>query len=183
MIILDTKKSVVKETGKFLGECTNNFAEYSALSLALSAAKKLGGTELSIFSDSELLVRQFNGDYKIKKPELRAFMPKILKQASFFRRVALAHIPRELNSHADKLVNRVLNRGLACTPPSEASYPQARKQPGERRSAQLTLPLSRCPRHSARPRNGSGPVAAQDNRRHRLPVPDKSLDAGLTAAS
>lgn len=147
--ISDIKKSVLKETGKFLGECTNNFAEYSALSLALSAAKNLGGTELSIFSDSELLVRQFNGEYKIKKPELRAFMPKILKQVSFFRRVTLAHIPRELNSHTDKLVNRILNRGLACTPDTVPS-PQAQKQPGERHSTQLILPLSRCPRHSAK---------------------------------
>ncbi len=145
MFISDTKKSVVKETGKFLGECTNNFAEYSALLVALSAAKKLGGTELSIFSDSELLVRQFNGEYKIKKPELRAFMSKILRQVLFFRRVELTHIPRELNSHTDKLVNRILNRGLAGT-----SYPQARKRPEEHHSVQPTLPLSRCPRHSAR---------------------------------
>lgn len=137
VFISDTKKSVVKETGKFLGNCTNNFAEYSALLLALSAAKKLGGTELSIFSDSELLVRQFNGEYKIRKPELRAFMSKIVRQVLFFRHVALAHIPRELNSHADKLVNRILNRGLAGT--AGASYPQARKRPEEHHSTQPTL--------------------------------------------
>lgn len=112
VVILDTKKAVLKDTGNFLGSCTNNFAEYSALSLALSEAKKLGGTELSIFSDSELVVKQFNGLYRIKNAGLADFMAKIRKQVSHFKRVTLTHIPRELNSQADKTANRILDEGL-----------------------------------------------------------------------
>ncbi len=108
-VIFDDAGSVIKEAGKFLGTCTNNFAEYSAFWLALDAAQKIGASEVSLFSDSELLVKQFNGIYKIKKPELAEFMLKIKSRASFFNRLCVAHIPREINTLADKLANKILD--------------------------------------------------------------------------
>ncbi|MFH1619776.1 MAG: ribonuclease HI family protein [bacterium] len=111
VVIMDTHGAVIAETGKFLGSCTNNFAEYSAFSLAFSLAKKAGGTELQIFSDSELLVRQFNGIYRIKNPNLASFMAEIRKKTSSFKAVTLGHIPRELNARADMQANIALDRG------------------------------------------------------------------------
>lgn len=110
VVLFDVKGEIVMEEGRYLGKCTNNFAEYNGLILALSIANKMGADNLEVFSDSELLVRQFNGEYKIKDKELLNLMLKIKKETSRFTSITLSYVPRKMNSHADKLVNKILNR-------------------------------------------------------------------------
>lgn len=126
-VLLDAKGAVLKEEGKYLGHCTNNFAEYNGLLLALSAAAKLGAAELKVFSDSELLVKQFSGEYRIKDPALKELMAEIRKLAAGFKKVTLAHVPREKNEHADMLVNEILDAAKNAPPPPVKSKAEGRE--------------------------------------------------------
>jgi ribonuclease HI len=112
--IFDAKGRLLAEEGKYLGRCTNNFAEYNGLYLALSAARRLGAHSLEIFSDSELLVKQFSGEYKIKDAVLRGLMTEIKKAAVHFGKLTLSHVPRSKNTHADKLVNKILDNSAGA---------------------------------------------------------------------
>lgn len=107
---------LLSEEGKYLGRCTNNFAEYNGLRLALAAALRLGAEELEIFSDSELLVKQYSGEYRIKDATLAGIMADIRKAAAAFRKVSLAHVRREKNKEADALVNRILDNARHAPP-------------------------------------------------------------------
>jgi len=112
-VLLDEKGVLLKEESRYLGRCTNNFAEYNGLILALSAARRLGAEEAAVSSDSELLVKQFSGAYKIKDPGLRELMAVVRKEAAAFKSVSVRHVRREANTHADRLVNEALDRA-AC---------------------------------------------------------------------
>jgi ribonuclease HI len=117
--IFDEKGSLVREEGRYLGHCTNNFAEYNGLILALSLAGDLGVAALEVFSDSELLVKQFNGEYKIKDPALRGLMDEIKKGSRAFKSLTISHVRREANAHADRLVNEILDaRAAGCPAPA-----------------------------------------------------------------
>ncbi len=107
-VFLDKKGNVIGEEGRVLGVCTNNFAEYSSLHLALTVAKKYRAKILNIFSDSELLVKQFNGEYKIEDKKLKVLMDVIKKEVKKFEKVNVTYIPREKNKLADKFVNSLL---------------------------------------------------------------------------
>ena len=100
----------IHEAGYFLGRQTNNAAEYQALLRALMRAEKCGPQTLSIYSDSELLVRQVTGEYDVKSPKLQ----QLYEQAQLFLlrapRWTLRHIKREENARADELVNMALDR-------------------------------------------------------------------------
>jgi ribonuclease HI len=88
-----------------LGKATNNVAEYRALLLALKRAEERGATEVSIASDSLLLVQQMLGRYKVKAPHLQLLFADAFRRAKGFRRFAIAHVPREDNKLADRLAN------------------------------------------------------------------------------
>jgi ribonuclease HI len=88
-----------------LGHTTNNVAEYKALLLALRRAEEREATEVSIASDSLLLVQQMLGRYRVKAPHLQPLFAEALKRAKGFRRFAIAHVPREDNKKADRLAN------------------------------------------------------------------------------
>ncbi len=109
-IIKDKKGSIIYEKGKFLGKATNNYAEFSALKLALKKAKQLKPSSIKIYSDSNLLVNQFNGTYKIKNPDLFNLMAEIRILAAKFKSVSIKHIGRDLNVGADRLANIILNK-------------------------------------------------------------------------
>ncbi|MEK7481836.1 MAG: ribonuclease HI family protein [Patescibacteria group bacterium] len=104
-----------KEYSKFLGKATNNEAEYQAAIFALKKIKHLIGgkkskkTEIEIMMDSELVVSQLNGEYKIKEKSLVPFFIDIWNLKQDFKSVKFTHIPREENKQADILVNRELN--------------------------------------------------------------------------
>ncbi|MFQ5646443.1 MAG: ribonuclease HI family protein [bacterium] len=109
-VIFDQSGAVIGEAGKYLGKATNNVAEYNALIVGLNEAAVLGGKVLKIFSDSELLVKQWNGIYRIKKPELQRLSIQARNLAVKFEKVSLRHVYREDNKEADKLANQVLNK-------------------------------------------------------------------------
>ncbi len=104
-----------KEYGEQIGRATNNIAEYSAVVFALKKAKQLltktvaRQTDVEVRSDSELLVKQLNGEYKIKNKELQPFFIDIWNLKQDFKSVTFTHITRDKNKEADRLVNRALD--------------------------------------------------------------------------
>jgi formyltetrahydrofolate-dependent phosphoribosylglycinamide formyltransferase len=93
----------------FLGRATNNVAEYTAVIKALEAAKQVGAGELTIFSDSKLLVEQLNGNYKVKSEQIRPLFQQAVDLLGQFKNWKIRHITRDKNKEADKLVNQALN--------------------------------------------------------------------------
>ena len=112
----DENRDLLKQYCQFIPHCTNNEAEYTALLKALEAAHRLGAGRVCVYSDSLLLVRQFNGQYKVKKENLRASLEKIRQKASHFESVSLRHIPREQNELADSLANLAVKRSKKRSP-------------------------------------------------------------------
>jgi len=103
------------EFSKFIGEATNNEAEYSAVIFALKKIKQLIGKEkikrmeIEVKADSELLIKQLNGEYKIKEKNLIPLFIEIWNLKIDFNKIKFTHIPREENKQADLLVNKELN--------------------------------------------------------------------------
>src|SRR5690349_16390796 len=98
------------EAGKYIGRATNNVAEYYGLITALDCAASQGIERLLVRSDSELLVRQMEGRYKVKSPELRPLYERARKLAHGLAYFAIEHVPREQNREADELANIALDR-------------------------------------------------------------------------
>lgn len=111
VIIKNEQGKILLKQGLFFTKCTNNQAEYNALKLALISAEKVGGSVLKITSDSELLVKQFNGVYKIKNPDLKILMEEIKTLVKKFKAVTLGHTLREGNSEADEICNLTMDAG------------------------------------------------------------------------
>jgi ribonuclease HI len=97
------------QIGKYLGRATNNVAEYYALIGALDYAQSQKISRLAVRSDSELLVRQMQGRYKVKSPDLRPLHERAQKMARGLAHFDIAHVPREQNSDADHLANLALD--------------------------------------------------------------------------
>ncbi len=100
---------VLKKLKKYLGKVTNNVAEYSALVLALDSAKKLGIKELRLFADSELVVKQIKGEYRVKSADLKPLYMEAMELIDTFDSFEIRHILREKNSEADKLANEAID--------------------------------------------------------------------------
>jgi len=101
---------------KFLGICTNNEAEYKALNLGLETALKQKCLSLEIFLDSELVVRQLEGIYKIKNARLSELSRESKRLLSLFDSYSISHIPREKNAAADRLANEAIDDHLSSAP-------------------------------------------------------------------
>ncbi len=115
VFIIDGKKTT--EVKKFLGSQTNNWAEYEAVILALTEAKRLGlnGREIEVRADSLLVVEQLSGRWKIKEPALKVQHAKVRALiASDFPRIRFIHVPREENAEADRLVNEAVDEVLGA---------------------------------------------------------------------
>lgn len=97
------------ERSEYIGEATNNVAEYRALLLALSEAEKLSPSSLTILSDSELLVRQLNGEYRVKSDLLRPLYREACHRLRGFPGTRILHIGRGENQDADRLANRAID--------------------------------------------------------------------------
>lgn len=111
-VIFDAKKKVVKEISECIGETTNNQAEYKALLRALEEAKKLGGTEVDIFMDSELVIKQLKQEYKVRDKDLGQLFIKAWNLLHGFNKYTLRHVLRHKNKKADELVNKALDKNL-----------------------------------------------------------------------
>jgi ribonuclease HI len=108
-VILDDKKKKVKEIYKYIGEATNNNAEYNALICGLEEVKKLNADEVIVNLDSELVVKQINGEYRVKNEELKPLFEKAMEALKHFKSFEIRHIDRSKNKEADKLVNKAIN--------------------------------------------------------------------------
>ena len=111
-VILSADGHVVAKVGKFLGDSTNNVAEYMGLILGLRRAKAMGLKSLEVLSDSELLVRQLAGEYQVKADHLRPLHAEAKELLRGFPDVELRHIPREENAQADAMSNRAIDERL-----------------------------------------------------------------------
>lgn len=109
-VILDERGSAVEEISEYIGEATNNQAEYKALLAALSKAKELGARELEVFLDSELAVKQLNRQYRVKDKELAPLFVSVYNLSLGFKKIIFKHINREKNKLADRLVNLALDK-------------------------------------------------------------------------
>ena len=112
-LLKDERGGILHAEGGYLGHGTNNTAEYAAFLKCLKKAKEFRCQRLVVHSDSELLVRQFNGEYKVKSADLKREMRRIknvLRSLSFG--VELQYIPREKNPDADRIANAAIDNRL-----------------------------------------------------------------------
>jgi len=109
-VLYDPAGNLQEKCGKYLGKVTNNQAEYEGIIEGLKAAKQNRVEELGCLLDSELVVRQINGTYKIKDPGLKPRTLEVFKLIQNFKTVTFNYIPREQNKEADKLVNETLDQ-------------------------------------------------------------------------
>lgn len=112
VVLLDEKGEQIFELSRYLDNGTNNEAEYRALVRGLEAAVDLGVKRIEIFSDSELVVRQLSGKYKVRNPRLRSLFDQAVSRLQQFDDYAIFHVGRELNQQADRLANEAIDRGL-----------------------------------------------------------------------
>jgi ribonuclease HI len=112
VVLKDESGEVIAEIARGIGEATNNVAEYSALIAGLELALEEGVTDLEVYLDSELVVSQIKGEWKIKNDRLRTLAVKARSLLDRFARKSIAHVPRELNSDADKLANQGMDAAM-----------------------------------------------------------------------
>jgi ribonuclease HI len=110
--ITDEDGNVLLEHSRFLGDRTNNQAEYMAILDALRQAQVLGAEEVDMRMDSELAVKQLNHEYKVKNSELAELFLKVWNMTQMFKKVTFTHVRREKNKEADRLVNVAIDRHL-----------------------------------------------------------------------
>jgi ribonuclease HI len=111
-VIISPEGHVVAKVGKYLGETTNNVAEYTGLILGLKRAKAMGLRELEVLADSELLVKQLSGEYQVKADHLRPLHDEARALIQGFDAIDVRHIPREENVAADEMSNRAIDLRL-----------------------------------------------------------------------
>ncbi len=109
VLTINDKKITLSE---YIGLATNNMAEYTALIKGLKLAKKNGVTSIEIFTDSELMVKQISGLYKVKSLKLESLHSNVIGLLKDFKSYSVKHIPRELNKEADCLANAGVNKGI-----------------------------------------------------------------------
>jgi ribonuclease HI len=109
-VLLDPTGAIIEEVGAYIGIATNNVAEWKALVLGLEAAAKRGVLRLAVRLDSELVVKQLRGEYRVKHAGLQPYYRRAQQLIRSFAEVDVRHVPRAQNVLADKLVNRVLDQ-------------------------------------------------------------------------
>lgn len=114
--VSDNNSETIEDAFGYIGEQTNNFAEYTALLAALKLARLRGWNDVHIRSDSQLLVRQLNGEYKVKNEVLARFFRQARSDMSRLKRCRIEHVPRGENKEADKLANKAVDE-MASKPP------------------------------------------------------------------
>ena len=100
---------VIDSRGELIGKATNNVAEYRAMLLGIELAKAHGATKIELVGDSELIVRQIKGEWKIKNAPLRELRAKVVAALDVFDEWRARNVPREQNEAADALVNETLD--------------------------------------------------------------------------
>lgn len=108
-VISTPEGEILGEHAQLLGEVTNNVAEYRALLLGLTRARRLGVTDVEVVNDSELIARQVNGQYKVRHAAMRPLYLEAMSALRGFTRWSVRTVPRAQNAEADALVNRALD--------------------------------------------------------------------------
>jgi ribonuclease HI len=112
-VVADPDGTVLAEIAEGLGETTNNVAEYTAAILGLEAAQRLGASEVLLRSDSQLLINQMTGRYRVKTPHLQPLHRRVRDLVRGFSHVEFQHVPRGENVEADRLANVGVDAWLA----------------------------------------------------------------------
>jgi ribonuclease HI len=107
-IIKDKQGRLITTIARSIGRATNNQAEYKAIIAALEHAITLGANQVEIHSDSELVVRQINGEYRVKKATLKPLYQQVKQLLGLLEGFTITHIPRQQNTEADNLANKAL---------------------------------------------------------------------------
>ena len=109
VVVFDVASRAIEGFAGAIGRATNNVAEYTGLLEALAIALARHADDVELFADSELVVKQVRGEYKVKHSDLTPLHAEALRLVARIRRFKIGHVPRDKNKDADKLVNRVLN--------------------------------------------------------------------------
>jgi ribonuclease HI len=110
-VVATPQGEVVEEHAEPIGSATNNVAEYRALLLGIERARALGASEVELVGDSELIVRQVRGEYRVKDAGLRELHARVREALAELEHWSIRHVPREENAQADRLVNDALDAG------------------------------------------------------------------------
>ena len=108
--IKDDKGNLVATISQHIGRATNNQAEYRAVIASLEKAVKLGARQVKVFSDSELVVKQINGRYRVKNTSLRILYDNVVRLAGSLEKFSIQHVPRSRSAEVDSLANKALDR-------------------------------------------------------------------------
>jgi ribonuclease HI len=115
-VVIDGIGAELKEYGEFIGETTNNVAEYQAVIFALKKTRQLAGrealenTHVEVYVDSELICRQLRGEYKVENKEMQSLFMEVWNLKFDFSHLSFHEVPREKNVLADRLVNACLDK-------------------------------------------------------------------------
>lgn len=133
VVLRDPAGAVVFQLGRFIGTATNNVAEYNAVIAGLRAARERGIARLAIRGDSELIIRQLNGQYRVKSPDLQPLHREARQLLELFDEAAITHNYREHNHLADRLANLAMDRRADVTGlPAPQELPPADAPAGAR---------------------------------------------------
>ncbi len=105
IVMKDENEKIVKEISDYIGETTNNIAEYTALVTALKTALEIYSEDVEVISDSELMVKQINGEYKVKNQGIKPLFEEATRLIKQFKSFSIRHVKREFNKEADELAN------------------------------------------------------------------------------
>ena len=108
-VVSDADGGELLAEGRYIGESTNNVAEYKGLLLGLELARSLGATEVEVINDSELVARQIGGQYKVKNASLKPLFDEAMAALRGFDAWSVRNVPRAQNARADELVNEALD--------------------------------------------------------------------------
>jgi ribonuclease HI len=140
VVVRNERGEIIAKLKKYIGRMTNNVAEYYGLIAALDYAQSNGVRALRVESDSELLVRQMRGHYKVKSPDLRPLFERAKKMSQTFESFRIDHVYREQNAEADALANEALDETSGKPKSSVAAKPEGRpKLPQDMQSAPRKL--------------------------------------------
>jgi ribonuclease HI len=140
VVVRNERGEIVAKLKKYIGRMTNNVAEYYGLIAALDYAQSHGVRALRVESDSELLVRQMRGHYKVKSPDLRPLFERAKKMSQTFESFRIDHVYREQNAEADALANEALDETSGKPKSSVTTKPESRPTlPGDLQSAPRKL--------------------------------------------
>lgn len=113
-VLVGSNGELIEEIGCYLGRATNNVAEWTALCIGLEAGLRRGIKRLAVRMDSELVVKQMSGEYRVKHVDLQPLYSRARALVRNFERIEIRHVPRKQNALADAVVNAVLDQEAAA---------------------------------------------------------------------